>query len=60
MAKEIFDIETLLLQIGLCYGKLEAGLLTFIIPTVLLGHLVFLLLIVHGDFYRQHSCTYMC
>ncbi|KAI9126073.1 hypothetical protein K1719_003491 [Acacia pycnantha] len=24
---------------GLCYGKLEAGLLTFIIPTVLLGHL---------------------
>lgn len=25
---------------GLCYGKLEAGILTFIIPTVLLGHLV--------------------
>lgn len=24
---------------GLCYGKLEAGLLTFIIPMVLLGHL---------------------
>ncbi|XP_054804486.1 uncharacterized protein LOC129307658 [Prosopis cineraria] len=24
---------------GLCYGKLEAGLLTFVIPTVLLGHL---------------------
>ncbi|KAM7269463.1 hypothetical protein ACFE04_024960 [Oxalis oulophora] len=24
---------------GLCYGKLEAGLLTFIIPTLLLGHL---------------------
>ncbi|PNT53701.1 hypothetical protein POPTR_001G100300v4 [Populus trichocarpa] len=24
---------------GLCYGKLEAGILTFIIPTVLLGHL---------------------
>ncbi|KAL3655906.1 hypothetical protein CASFOL_000302 [Castilleja foliolosa] len=24
---------------GLCYGKLEAGALTFIIPTVLLGHL---------------------
>ncbi|KAL5733854.1 hypothetical protein ACOSP7_031715 [Xanthoceras sorbifolium] len=24
---------------GLCYGKLEAGLLTFIIPTVLLGHM---------------------
>lgn len=24
---------------GLCYGKLEAGLLTFIIPAVLLGHL---------------------
>ncbi|PWA80237.1 hypothetical protein CTI12_AA195770 [Artemisia annua] len=25
---------------GLCYGKLEAGILTFIIPSVLLGHLV--------------------
>ncbi|XP_062155797.1 uncharacterized protein LOC133863731 isoform X2 [Alnus glutinosa] len=25
---------------GLCYGKLEAGVLTFIIPTLLLGHLV--------------------
>ncbi|KAK5844072.1 Perilipin-3 [Gossypium arboreum] len=24
---------------GLCYGKLEAGILTFIIPTILLGHL---------------------
>ncbi|EEF50122.1 uncharacterized protein LOC8285693 [Ricinus communis] len=24
---------------GLCYGKLEAGVLTFIIPAVLLGHL---------------------
>ncbi|GKU92914.1 hypothetical protein SLEP1_g6571 [Rubroshorea leprosula] len=24
---------------GLCYGKLEAGILTFIIPLVLLGHL---------------------
>uniref|UniRef100_A0A7C9CW03 Integral membrane protein n=1 Tax=Opuntia streptacantha TaxID=393608 RepID=A0A7C9CW03_OPUST len=24
---------------GLCYGKLEAGVLTFIIPTILLGHL---------------------
>ncbi|KAF5183420.1 integral membrane family protein [Thalictrum thalictroides] len=24
---------------GLCYGKLEAGILTFVIPTVLLGHL---------------------
>ncbi|KAF6169700.1 hypothetical protein GIB67_004092 [Kingdonia uniflora] len=24
---------------GLCYGKLEAGVLTFVIPTVLLGHL---------------------
>ncbi|KAI3694125.1 hypothetical protein L1987_77086 [Smallanthus sonchifolius] len=24
---------------GLCYGKLEAGILTFIIPCVLLGHL---------------------
>lgn len=26
---------------GLCYGKLEAGVLTFIIPILLLGHLVF-------------------
>ncbi|GFP83060.1 hypothetical protein PHJA_000449200 [Phtheirospermum japonicum] len=26
-------------RLGLCYGKLEAGALTFIIPTVLLGHL---------------------
>jgi uncharacterized integral membrane protein len=25
---------------GLCYGKLEAGILTFVIPTLLLGHLV--------------------
>ncbi|XP_074360388.1 uncharacterized protein LOC141700573 [Apium graveolens] len=24
---------------GLCYGKLEAGVLTFVVPTVLLGHL---------------------
>ncbi|CAI9785035.1 unnamed protein product [Fraxinus pennsylvanica] len=24
---------------GLCYGKLEAGILTFIIPSILLGHL---------------------
>ncbi|CAN6485611.1 unnamed protein product [Victoria cruziana] len=24
---------------GLCYGKVEAGILTFLIPTVLLGHL---------------------
>lgn len=24
---------------GLCYGKLEAGILTFVIPAVLLGHL---------------------
>ncbi|KAK8648122.1 hypothetical protein V6N13_128884 [Hibiscus sabdariffa] len=24
---------------GLCYGKVEAGILTFIIPTLLLGHL---------------------
>ncbi|KAK7343209.1 hypothetical protein VNO77_11774 [Canavalia gladiata] len=24
---------------GLCYGKLEAGLLTFVIPAVLLGHM---------------------
>ncbi|KAL6195923.1 hypothetical protein ACLB2K_031540 [Fragaria x ananassa] len=28
-------------ELGLCYGKLEAGLLTFIIPIVLLGHLVY-------------------
>lgn len=27
---------------GLCYGKLEAGVLTFIIPALLLGHLVHL------------------
>ncbi|CAK9144409.1 unnamed protein product [Ilex paraguariensis] len=27
---------------GLCYGKFEAGLLTFVIPSVLLGHLVIL------------------
>ena len=25
---------------GLCYGKLEAGILTFVIPGLLLGHLV--------------------
>lgn len=25
---------------GLCYGKLEAGVLTFVVPAVLLGHLV--------------------
>ncbi|XAR64909.1 hypothetical protein NMG60_11008801 [Bertholletia excelsa] len=24
---------------GLCYGKLEAGILTFVVPSVLLGHL---------------------
>ncbi|XWS39407.1 hypothetical protein CRYUN_Cryun18bG0051800 [Craigia yunnanensis] len=29
---------------GLCYRKLEAGILTFVIPTVLLGHLVFIYL----------------
>ncbi|CAH9068273.1 unnamed protein product [Cuscuta epithymum] len=29
----------LLFKEGLCYGKLEAGILTFIIPLVLLGHL---------------------
>ena len=28
------------LYAGLCYGKLEAGVLTFVIPTLLLGHLV--------------------
>nr|GEV04690.1 hypothetical protein CTI12_AA195770 [Tanacetum cinerariifolium] len=28
---------------GLCYGKLEAGILTFIIPSVLLGHLVLII-----------------
>lgn len=36
----IFKMSTLLIS-GLCYGKLEAGILTFIIPTVLLGHLVY-------------------
>lgn len=40
MARVVSHIETLFLQIGLCYGKLEAGLLTFIVPTALLGHLV--------------------
>ena len=35
---------TCILGSGLCYGKLEAGILTFIIPTVLLGHLVLQLL----------------
>ncbi|KAL4570066.1 hypothetical protein LXL04_025717 [Taraxacum kok-saghyz] len=28
-----------MIKTGLCYGKLEAGILTFIIPSVLLGHL---------------------
>lgn len=36
----IFKMSTLLIS-GLCYGKLEAGILTFIVPTVLLGHLVY-------------------
>lgn len=33
---------------GLCYGKLEAGVLTFIIPIVLLGHLVNFLKLLKG------------
>jgi uncharacterized integral membrane protein len=37
------------LQTGLCYGKLEAGVLTFIIPTLLLGHLVFLLAVIQSN-----------
>ncbi|KAM1498699.1 hypothetical protein ACFX1X_021821 [Malus domestica] len=33
------SLTELVFKEGLCYGKLEAGILTFIIPTVLLGHL---------------------
>ncbi|CDY46624.1 hypothetical protein BRARA_I02969 [Brassica rapa] len=33
------SLTGLVFKEGLCYGKLEAGLLTFIIPSVLLGHL---------------------
>ncbi|XP_071705015.1 uncharacterized protein [Rutidosis leptorrhynchoides] len=32
-------LSGLVFKEGLCYGKLEAGMLTFIIPSVLLGHL---------------------
>ncbi|KAI4368540.1 hypothetical protein MLD38_017087 [Melastoma candidum] len=33
------SLTGLVFKEGLCYGKLEAGFLTFIIPTVVLGHL---------------------
>ncbi|CAL5349609.1 hypothetical protein CsSME_00036609 [Camellia sinensis var. sinensis] len=33
------SLTGLVLKEGLCYGKLEAGILTFVIPSVLLGHL---------------------
>lgn len=33
------SLTGLVFKEGLCYGKLEAGVLTFVIPTVLLGHL---------------------
>ncbi|KAK7844743.1 uncharacterized protein LOC111985038 [Quercus suber] len=33
------SLTGLVFKEGLCYGKLEAGILTFIIPTFLLGHL---------------------
>ncbi|OMO55424.1 hypothetical protein COLO4_36001 [Corchorus olitorius] len=33
------SLTGLVFKEGLCYGKLEAGILTFVIPTVLLGHL---------------------
>ncbi|KAG9144764.1 hypothetical protein Leryth_017238 [Lithospermum erythrorhizon] len=33
------SLTGLVFKEGLCYGKLEAGFLTFIIPSVLLGHL---------------------
>ncbi|XVF02115.1 hypothetical protein REPUB_Repub04eG0148200 [Reevesia pubescens] len=38
------SLTGLVFKEGLCYGKLEAGILTFVIPTVLLGHLVFIYL----------------
>ncbi|KAL8131238.1 hypothetical protein AgCh_007238 [Apium graveolens] len=34
---------TLAEPVGLCYGKLEAGVLTFVVPAVLLGHLTSLM-----------------
>ena len=37
------DLILATFELGLCYGKLEAGILTFIIPAVLLGHLVLLI-----------------
>ncbi|MQM10471.1 hypothetical protein Taro_043370 [Colocasia esculenta] len=33
------SLTGLVFKEGLCYGKLEAGILTFIIPSLLLGHL---------------------
>ncbi|GMP82174.1 hypothetical protein CsSME_00036609 [Camellia sinensis var. sinensis] len=36
---ESLHVVTGILETGLCYGKLEAGILTFVIPSVLLGHL---------------------
>lgn len=33
------SLTGLVFKEGLCYGKLEAGFLTFIIPSILLGHL---------------------
>ncbi|KAK1310000.1 hypothetical protein QJS10_CPA08g00402 [Acorus calamus] len=33
------SLTGLVFKEGLCYGKLEAGILTFVIPTLLLGHL---------------------
>ncbi|XP_015076643.1 uncharacterized protein LOC107020699 [Solanum pennellii] len=33
------SLTGLVFKEGLCYGKLEAGLLTFVIPSLLLGHL---------------------
>lgn len=33
------SLTGLVFKEGLCYGKLEAGILTFVIPSVLLGHL---------------------
>jgi uncharacterized integral membrane protein len=36
-------INSILIYTGLCYGKLEAAVLVFVIPSLLLGHLVFYL-----------------
>ena len=47
------------LQTGLCYGKLEAGVLTFIIPTFLLGHLVFFLQFIHGSSFSKMMTTHI-